>query len=117
MTRSVISATVLIGVTACSAELPPTSRSPTSPPPPVASMSQPPLPASQRPAILEPGASPVDFDRIARFPEPGWQTPRAVAYSPDGKLLTYLQSESQSDEMALFAFDLHTREHRVLVRA
>jgi dipeptidyl-peptidase-4 len=82
-------------------------------------MSQPPLPApeNQRPAILDAGASAVDFDRIARFPEPGWQMPRAVTFSPDGKLVTYLQSESQSDEMALFAFDLATGTSRVLVRA
>src|SRR5271170_5980513 len=115
MTRSALSATILLALAACSAERPPP---PASPPSPVASMSQPPAPpVNQRPAILEPGASPVDFERIARFPEPGWQMPRAVAYPPDGKLLTYLQSESQSDEMALFAFDLASRTSRVLVRA
>src|SRR5277367_5366886 len=107
MTRSALSATVLsatVLLAACSGELPPP---PASPPSPVAPMSQPPAPPeNQRPAILEPGASPVDFERMARFPEPGWQMPRAVAYSPDGKLITYLQSESQSDEMALFAFDV-----------
>ncbi len=84
-----------------------------------APMSQPPAPTSSAPtpAILPPEASPVDFERIARFPEPGWQLPRSVRYSPDGGLVTYLQSESQSDEMALFAFDLSTRTSRVLVRA
>jgi dipeptidyl-peptidase-4 len=70
-----------------------------------------------RTPVLGPEASPVDFERIARFPEPGWQTPRSVAYSPDGALCTYLQSESQSEEMALFGFDLATHTSRVLVRA
>ncbi len=98
---------------ACSPELPPTAA-------PVATMTQPTAPAPEttgRPTILGPEASPVDIERIARFPEPGWQTPRSVTFSPDGKLVTYLQSESQSDEMALFAFDLATRATRVLVRA
>jgi dipeptidyl-peptidase-4 len=71
----------------------------------------------QRANVLGPEASPVDFERIARFPEPGWQTPRQVGYSPDGKLVTYLQSETQSEEMALFAFDLQSRTSHVLVRA
>jgi dipeptidyl-peptidase-4 len=73
--------------------------------------------SQRRPPLLGPEASPIDFDRIARFPEPGWQMPRGVAYAPDGKLITYLQSESQSDEMALFAFDPAARASRVLVRA
>jgi dipeptidyl-peptidase-4 len=76
-----------------------------------------PLDTASRPPVLDAEASPVDFERIARFPEPGWQTPRAVAHSPDGMLVTYLQSESQSEEMALFAFDLASRTSRVLVRA
>ena len=83
-------------------------------------MSQPPAPASHPalpPASSHRRPAPSTFERIARFPEPGWQTPRSVRYSPDGKLVTYLQSESQSDEMALFAFDLATRTSRVLVRA
>ncbi|MFT3765866.1 MAG: alpha/beta fold hydrolase [Minicystis sp.] len=72
--------------------------------------------ANARPVILGPEASPVDFDRIGRFPEPGWQTPRSVTYAPDGKLITYLQGESGGDEMALFAFDVATHTPRVLVR-
>src|SRR5277367_314310 len=70
-----------------------------------------------QPLILGPEASPVDFERMARFPEPGWQTPRNVVFSPDGKLITYLQSESQSEEMALMAYDPATRSSRVLVHA
>lgn len=72
--------------------------------------------SSTRPAILGPEASPVELDRIGRFPEPGWQTPRNVTHSPDGKLITYLQGEAGGDEMALHAFDPATHTTRVLVR-
>jgi dipeptidyl-peptidase-4 len=76
-----------------------------------------PAATAARPTPLGPEASAIGFERIAKFPEPGWQTPRSVTYSPDGKLVTYLQSESQSEEMALFAFDLAKKESRVIVRA
>src|SRR6188474_767218 len=52
----------------------------------------------ERPPILGPEASAVTFDRMAKFPEPGWNVPRRVAFSPDGALVTYLQSESQDLE-------------------
>jgi dipeptidyl-peptidase-4 len=73
--------------------------------------------ASGRFAPLGPEASAVTFDRIARFPEPGWQIPRSVSHSPDGKLVTYLMSEEGGDVMALFAFDQATRSIRRLARA
>lgn len=76
-----------------------------------------PSPASTRPSILGAEASPIDFDRITRFPEPGWQIPRVVGFSPDSKRITYLQSETQGAEMALFEFDLATQKASVLVRA
>jgi dipeptidyl-peptidase-4 len=62
-------------------------------------------------------ASRISFERMARFPEPGWHTPRAIAYSPDGKLVTYLASESQNEEMTLFAFDVALKRTRILLRA
>lgn len=74
-------------------------------------------PRSERVAPLGPEASPVTFERMARYPEPGWNVPRALAFSPDGRLVTFLQSESQNDVMALFAFDVTTRTTRVLMRA
>ena len=70
-----------------------------------------------RVSIADASASPVTFERIAAFPPPGWQVPRATDIAPDGSLVTYLMSESQSEEMALFAFDPKTKEHRVLLRA
>ncbi|MEO7331829.1 MAG: alpha/beta fold hydrolase [Minicystis sp.] len=71
---------------------------------------------TNRPPILGPEASPIDFERIARFPEPGLSIPRAIAYSPDGALITFLQSESRGEHMALFGFDVATGKARVLVR-
>jgi dipeptidyl-peptidase-4 len=67
--------------------------------------------------ILGPQASPITFERMARYPEPGWHVPRAITFSPDGKLITFLQSEGQSDQMALWAFDRASRTSSVLVRA
>ena len=68
-----------------------------------------------RPAILDASASAVTFERIAAFPPPGWQIPRHVELSPDGKMVTYLQAEGGGETMALFA--LENGKHRVLVRA
>jgi dipeptidyl-peptidase-4 len=67
--------------------------------------------------IGDASASPITFERMAAFPPPGWQIPRAAQWSPDGKLVTYLQSESQSERMALFAYDVARKEHRVILRA
>ncbi|MBI4956143.1 MAG: alpha/beta fold hydrolase [Myxococcales bacterium] len=75
-------------------------------------MSAEPLPTALAPA----SAARVSVHRAADFPPPGWQVPRSIAVSPDGKLITYLQSESQGETMSLFAYDLATREHRVLLR-
>jgi len=97
---------------ACTPEPP---MSPTTPISPAGSTA--PAPASSRPSILGADASPVDFERISHFPEPGLQIPRVVAFSPDSKRVTYLQSETQGAEMALFGFDLETQKASVLVRA
>ena len=59
----------------------------------------------------------IDFARIARYPEPGWNTPRRAAHAPDGRTLTYLASESGDDAMSLFAFDRTTGKSEVLLRA
>jgi dipeptidyl-peptidase 4 len=67
--------------------------------------------------IRDASASNIGFERIAAFPAPGWQIPRHARLSPDGKTVTYLQSESGSDEMALFALDMNAGSHAVLLRA
>jgi dipeptidyl-peptidase-4 len=72
---------------------------------------------STRVTIAGPEASLVTFDRMSRWPEPGWQVPRSIAFSPDGKWITFLQSEKLNDETALFSFDRQSKEVRVLLRA
>jgi dipeptidyl-peptidase-4 len=80
--------------------------------------SSPRSPASPgRVAIAGPEASPITYERMARIPEPGLNLPRRVQYSPDAKLITYVQSEGATDQMALFAFDLASKSSKVLVRA
>lgn len=102
----------LLAGAACTPEPPMPPTTPTTP----AAEAHATSPAS-RPSVLGAEASPIDFERIARFPEPGWQIPRLVAFAPDSKRITYLQSESQGAEMALFGFDLATQKASVLVRA
>lgn len=68
-------------------------------------------------AVLPPEASPVTFDMMAVHPEPGWNVPRAIAFSPGGAKVTYLQAEERGAPMSLFAFDVKTRETRVWLRA
>jgi dipeptidyl-peptidase 4 len=68
-------------------------------------------------AVAGPEASSITYERMARWPEPGGHVPRAIEFSPDGKWVTFLQSEKQDDENALFAFDRSTRELKVLLRA
>jgi len=62
-------------------------------------------------------ASPITFERMARWPEPGGQVPHDIEFSPDGKWVTYLQTEKQNDETALFAFDRSSKQIAVLIRA
>lgn len=78
-----------------------------------------PLPGLTHAIVLPESASPVSFEKIARFPEPGWQVPRLLRLSPDNKALTYLMSETEAkgDEMALMSLDLATGKSSVLVRA
>jgi dipeptidyl-peptidase-4 len=85
------------------------------PAPPVTSPAAAPLDARAKP--LGPEASPITFERMARYPEPGWQIPRAAAFAPDGKTVTFLASEDASDTMALFSFDLASAKSTVLLRA
>jgi dipeptidyl-peptidase-4 len=67
--------------------------------------------------VLPEGKSFVGFDRMAAYPEPGWSVPRAIAFAPDKKSITFLASENGGPEMALFAFDLDKKAARLLLRA
>lgn len=111
----------LIGAILAGAACTPEAQMPPNSSPPPSDTIPPPTPKSAqtltKPPILGPEASSIDLEQLTRFPEPGWQIPRNIHYSPDGKLLTYLQSESHGEQMALFGFDLGTRTSQVLVRA
>ncbi len=67
--------------------------------------------------ILPADKSPITIDRLAKMPEPGWNVPRRFAASPDGKLVTWLASESGDMTYSLFAYDRSTKASRVLLRA
>ena len=62
-------------------------------------------------------SSPITFERIARYPEPGWNVPRDIQHAPDGATITFLSSERGDDVMSLFAFDVATGKTSVLLRA
>src|SRR5579871_2418222 len=83
------------------------------PRPPPASVPPSPLPRF----VVGPASdSTFGFDRIAKFPEPGWQVPRDVQHAPDGSLVTWLESEDASKTMSLYAFDRATKKVSVLLR-
>lgn len=67
--------------------------------------------------VLSADKSRVGFERLSKMPEPGWNVPRKFAASPDGKLVTWLASESGDMTYSLFAFDRATKTSRVLMRA
>lgn len=68
-------------------------------------------------AVLSADKSRIGFDRLAKMPEPGWNVPRRFAASPDGKLVTWLASETGDMTYSLFAFDRATKTSKVLLRA
>jgi dipeptidyl-peptidase-4 len=73
--------------------------------------------SAQAAGVLPPSASAVDFDAMARFPEPGWGIPRQAAFSPSGKHLSFLASENGSEEMVLWTMPVDAGAPRVLLRA
>jgi dipeptidyl-peptidase-4 len=58
----------------------------------------------------------LTLDRVVAYPAPGTAVPARLAFSPDGRLLTYLWSEDESLIRALWAFDVVSGERRVLAR-
>ncbi|MFO0589202.1 MAG: DPP IV N-terminal domain-containing protein [Polyangiaceae bacterium] len=73
--------------------------------------------APARFAVLPEDASPITFDRMAAFPEPGWNVPRHIGFSADKKSILYLASETGGPEMALFAYELEKKASRALLHA
>ena len=68
-------------------------------------------------APLAKESSPITFERIAKYPEPGWNVPRSIQHAPDGTTITFLASETGDDTMSLFAFDIASGKTSVLLRA
>src|SRR4051812_1970328 len=95
--------TALLGLSSCAVHKRPVAGQSGGPATP-SSAATPPSEATLGAGIAGPEASPITFERMAHWPEPGGQVPRSIAYSPDGKRVTYLQSEHQDDVTALFVF-------------
>ena len=57
----------------------------------------------------------ITFEEIVRAPAPGMNAPRAVRFSPDGRLITYLHSSAGTLTLELWAYEPATgREWRML---
>lgn len=91
---------------------PPAAAGASLPPPPA-----PAAPEAARTKLAGPEASRITYDLMGRTPPPGVRLPRALQYSPDGKLITYLQRQGEGPELALFAFDVASRSARQLLSA
>lgn len=59
----------------------------------------------------------LTLDAVAHYPRPGTNVPGQLAFSPDGRLLTYLFSERGDLIRDLWAIDVRSGERSVLVRA
>ncbi len=56
----------------------------------------------------------ITIEQVAKFPRPGMAIPASIRFTPDGKAVTYLFSESGNLVRSLWRFDLATRERTVL---
>src|SRR5690349_1742552 len=76
------------------------------------------LPASARgeDAHAVKGKTPVNAVEVARFPAPGTVSPGSFAFTPDGKALTYLKSESNDSGRVLWRLDVGGGPPRVIAR-
>ena len=61
-------------------------------------------------ASADPSRQPISFEEIAKFPLPGTALPAQVAFSPNGRVLTYVYSPDSSLDRRLFALDLDATE-------
>jgi dipeptidyl-peptidase 4 len=61
-------------------------------------------------AFVDPSHQPIPFEEIAKFPLPGTALPAQVAFSPTGRVLTYVFSPDSSLDRRLFAVDLDAAE-------
>ena len=60
----------------------------------------------------------LSVERLFRAPDLAGERLRAARISPDGKLVAYLKSAADNkDRLDLWAYDLRTRQHRLLIDA
>ena len=59
----------------------------------------------------------ISIEDIARYPLPGMGIPGSLAFCPDDRLITYLHSPEHTLERQLYAFDLNSGEHRLLIES
>jgi dipeptidyl-peptidase 4 len=64
----------------------------------------------------KPGRRAVDATAVARLPYPGTVVPGAFAFTPDGRALSYLKSESASLSRVLWRVEVPDGEPRVVAR-
>ena len=57
----------------------------------------------------------LPIEEIARYPLPGMAIPGNLAFSPDDRLITYLDSPERSLLRQLYLFDPQTGERRLLL--
>lgn len=57
---------------------------------------------------------PVTLDDVAKFPRPGMALPGRLAFSPDGKAITFLQARGEGLERVLWTLDPATGRREIL---
>jgi hypothetical protein len=64
------------------------------------------------------GAATLTVDRLFEAPDLQGETLRALRFSPDGRLISYLKpSATEPEVFDLWAYDIGRRQHRLLVAA
>ncbi len=59
---------------------------------------------------------PIPIEEVATYPRPGTTIPGELAFSPDGRLVTYLFSREGTLVRQLYALDLETGEEKLVVQ-
>jgi len=67
--------------------------------------------------VKRPVDSKIPLEAVAKRPRPGTSMPGAFAFSPDGKVITFLDSADKSLTRQLYQFDLATKKRRTVFDA
>jgi dipeptidyl-peptidase-4 len=59
--------------------------------------------------------NPIPLEDVARAPVPGGVFPTRIAFSPDGRMVTFLNASQGSLVRQLFAYDVETNQTRLLL--